>query len=571
MQCIQPTVLAVFLAATLAMRPGAAQEEAPPRIDARIYEEGALLRIARPQGAQGRWVLLDDRGALKRQGVYRPGEEALYVGDLSPGAYFLFSNLSEDRTPNIDSGPQGRAAFLVVAPIEQPLPEDHYLVVNQPLMLRPLSEGEEPGLSDREAFVLDAMQRLGIRRLRCSFALDRVRRGAEAWDFRQIEALLREAENRAVKFIAVLGRSNGTADMPRPNADEFEDFDRLNELAAQDASYVEDLLRRFGFRLDVFALWPQPNTLSFPAPAHRLVTRVGPTYRVLKERSPYCSVSLGGLAAQPNDPAALSRADFVADVLTKARGLFDVLDAQAEGSLREAMAFRQVLDEAVDKVAESIRQSTPDEAEGDRAAAMMRDIPRAVSIGACSAGPDTIAAQRRQAVELVKKVVLFRHRRYHYFGVGPILETDSPGASGIDTREAQTGARALFAGPDAWPRIAAGALHQALRRIAGARVVDSLRYSDEKVRICGFENRDVTILAAWAPLRPDDAREDKRMVVELFWPDDIQGRVYDMMGRDLTDRHLKNIDEAARIKRLFLVDVEPLWLVVPTPASSVRW
>ena len=566
-------VVAGFLAAALApvgafaqAAPLAVPEDISPT-QGRIFEEGTLIRLPVPEGASERWAVTDDQGRVQREGTLRVNERALYLGDLERGVYYLFWGLGKRETPGLITGPERRASFLVVP--DRPAPvEDHYVAVNQPDMVEPLSEGAEPVLSREQRFTIEAMSYLGIRRLRSSFARDRVRKGAGAWDFRQVAKLVDYAELRGVRFIAVLGRSTGGG-----KADVTAGGNGTGEEAQADADYLRALLRRFGFKFDVFALWPEPNTLSFAGEAYLFVQRVEPVYRVLRARSPYSSISLGGVAPEINDPSGISRSDFMHALFAKGAGLFDVLDICAEGTLEESRAFAMRVDELMRRFIPRVQPSEVSAASRDAVIDQRRQVfkPRAVSNGALSAGEDTIADQRRQAAQIVEKMVWFRHHRYHYFALGAMIDPAGTGASGVDRREDRRGAIGLFSGGEFYPRIAAGAVGEAVQRLAGVRVAEPLRYQSDTVEIYGFERGDETVLAGWAPDIADDLRTEKRMVVEMFWPEEVEGQVYDMLGREVTGERLRNVDEAARIKRLFLVGTEPAWLVVPVRADAIRW
>ncbi len=512
----------------LSLNFSAAAQQAVLRIasDNCLFTEGDLARLELPPQAQGRWMLLDGLGKQLRYGQLADGEHVLYFGGLKNGIYYLFWWNRQDWTPDLDTQTADRLSFLLLPKPPDP-PGDPFFAANQPGLAADLKAGRNTPDSDY-AFTLNALARLGIRRLRTSLAhadlCDPAKPGETDW--RVFDQFTNDTAARNIRFIALLGGASNPSqatDAPPPNAEE-------------NAAYLQALLMRDGLKTDEFALWNEPNGPSFPGDATAWGTLAQMEYNAIKIRSRRATVALGGIAPVSTKPT------FLPDLFKNPEArLFDVLDFRADGALSDAKKINALLDQ--------LTRDTP-----------FALKPRAISHAAFPCANNSIRYERLQASETLKKLIWARYHNFHYFTAAQLLDpTDDKAGAGLFARTS--------AGPDpGQPRLQALAWVTALQRLSNAQPTENWAFESQDLEVYSFSRQKETILAAWIP--QERRAGGKRSVASFHWPEGAQAELYDLTGERVTSQRLKSHTGGWRY---VLLDIEPLYIVIQAPAAEVTW
>jgi hypothetical protein len=509
----------------------ASAQQGVPRIasDNCLFTEGDLARLELPPQAQGRWILLDAAGKQLRYGQLADGERVLYFGGLKNGIYYLFWWNRQDGAPDLDTQTPDRLSFLLLPKPPDP-PGDPFFAVNQPGLAADLKAGRNTPDSDY-TFTLNALARLGIRRLRTRLTqadlCEPSKPGEINW--RTFDQLTNDTTARNIRLIALLGgASSPQTSNPAGNA-------QLPD-AQQTAAYLQALLMRDALKTDEFALWNEPNGPSFPgdAAAFRSFAQTG--YDTVKIRSRRATVALGGIAPVSTQPT------FLPDLFKSPEATFlDVLDFRADGTLADAKKFNALLDQ--------LTRNTP-----------FALKPRAVSHAAFPCANNSIRYERLQASETLKKLIWARYHNFHYFTAANLLDPpDDKTGNGLFAR--------TTAGPDpGQPRLQAFAWVTALQRLSNAQPTENWAFEGPTLEVYSFSRQKETLLAAWIP--QNRRAGGKRAVASFHWPEGAQAELYDLTGERVTSQRLKSHTGGWNY---VLLDIEPLYIVVPAPAAEVTW
>ncbi|HUT24125.1 MAG TPA: hypothetical protein VM492_07280 [Sumerlaeia bacterium] len=576
------------IAAMLAVSPARCAAQSAGLTAQGLFRPGGLIRLALPEEAdgvgeaggageaEGRWVIVDDRCRAIRNGVLKPGERALYLGDLGVGGYFLFWGLEEGdarlrgANPRVDMGPRKRLCFFVLPESDRSVTDD-FFAVNQPGMARAAREGRTGPDSDY-AFVLSATARLGTRRLRTELERSIVLGSGEEYDWQAFDRLVSDMAANGIRLVAQMGDGhNGgsssepspaippgpgqegttlsrTADSrPAPGSGEASALRGEAYAGATSRDFARDLLRRFGFKLDQFVLGGEiGGEVPRLASVHDFTARIGPVHTMVKTRSPKAWVMLGGLAPGPDGVTFAAGERFLRALFNEGVGSFGVIDHRADGPLFDVRRLTSALDDLL--------RGTGSE-----------NKPRAVSSAAVSSGKDSVEDQRRQAAETIEKLVWFRHRGYLQFAVSRLLDTETrlgEGGAGLFSRPSGSGERP----PE--PRLLALAWAHAVQRLAGSRPVEDLGFASETIESYAFSRRRETVLAVWMPKRSDKRPSEERIAAAFSWPDDAKAEIYDLLGHAVTGERLRR---QGKEQFFVLVDLEPAYIVVDARADQVGW
>ncbi len=526
--CIELCILFVFTFSASAQQPAEAEVPLMRRqVEACVFEPEQLIRIPLPEGASGNWAVVDDEGRRVRYGLFREGERAMYLGDLKAGIYYLFWGLGDDEIPTVVQGPENRLAFLVM-PEGRPAMTDHFFAARQPELIREMQSGE----SDARA-VTELMARLGTPRLRLYLDAPTMRDVDNPteinWD--EIDELEREATERGVRFVAVLG---GNPRSPIPVVQQV-------ETALVNQAFVRELLRRFGFKFDAFALHSSPNSpTSFTGSPEQFSAFITPVFKEIKLRSPFATIALGGLSSSKDLVGFTGEAESLRTFVSTS---FGILDWEAAGTLEQTRALYKELQVLI--------TDTP--AAGK---------PQGISRSTMGSIDDSINGQRFQASQTIKKMVWARSKGMYQFTADYLVEPtmEQPSRTGLFWRGSD--------GERLRPRMLAFAWGNAARRLSGAQNVSEKSYVGDAFEIYTFARGQGTVLAAWVPERPNDTRPDKRAVVTLRWPDGVAARATDMMGRPLPEHYLQRQDENTYN---LVVDVDPVFVELNVTPVNVTW
>ncbi|MBN1867172.1 hypothetical protein JW916_07740 [Candidatus Sumerlaeota bacterium] len=510
-----------------------------------VFAESDLIQVPLVSGETGTWILVDDRAQEIRRGRIETGVRSLLFSSLPPGGYFVLWGESTEAV-RLDAPASANRLGFVVRPGAGPLPEDHFFAVNQPGLIEEAKAGRAGGDSDC-AFAFAAMKSLGIRRFRTPFLPDPPRNSGDDYDWRALDRLERDASEAGVRFIAVLDVEPRLV-LALPEAQKRVPTDKTARARA--------LLRRYGFKLDEFSLCDELTPDLYArrlgdglgrSQAGELLEGIASVGAALKVRSPQCVVSLGCLVV----PAAADAA--TKNFLDASAGACDVLDYRADGTFADFVRTTEALDRLVERTGWMAKY-------------------RAVGCAGIAVGQsESIAAQRVQASETIRKLVWARSLGYRYFAAARL--TDARFSSERGGLGAEKGT--AFFDANRSPRLVAGAWAHAVVRLGGTAPVARLRFHGDRIEIHAFEREGETILVVWAPETMDrraesaePARADRRGVVSLLWPEEIGGEVYDPMGRRAgADRLRKKTGR----ERYFLADSEPAYLVLATPSETVSW
>ncbi len=524
-----PLFFFVFLVFPVSAQPPDTSDQSPMRqaLETCVFKPQQLIRIPLPTDVSGYWAVLDDAGHRLRYGLFREGERAMYLGDLSVGIYYLFWGLEEGQTPTVAQGPEKRLAFLVL-PESNPPMTDHFFAARQPELISEMKSG----LSDAQA-VTEIMARLGTPRLRLYVDASTMRDATNPAeiDWELLDTLEREATGHGVRFIAVIG---GNPRSPVPVVQQ-------PEAALVNQAFVRALLRRFGFKFDAFALHSAPNSPeSSTGSAEQFAAFIGPVYKEIKQRSPFATIALGGLASSNDLVGFMGQADQLRTFVSTS---FDILDWEAAGTLEQTRALYKELQVLI--------TDTPAAAK-----------PQAISRSTMTSIDDSINGQRFQASQVLKKIIWARSKGMYQFCADYLVEP---------TGEKLSRTGLFWRGPDGdslRPRMQAVVWANAVRRLSGALAVTDKTYVADAFEIYTFSRGEGTVLAAWVPELPNDTRPDKRAVVTLRWPDGVTARVTDMMGRPLPENYLQR--QAENTYNL-VVDVDPVFVELNVAPINVSW
>jgi hypothetical protein len=510
---------------------------AAPSADQRIAEEGQPFRLPLPDGWTGDWTLTDDRGEQVREGSIPQGDRSVTFADLKQGIYYLFPGGVHRATALAWTGK--RLSFLVV-PHSGRIPEDHFFAVNQPEMTRMAAGTDRKDPASPYCFTLDAMQRTGIHRLRTALPWPDAEPKQGTFDWKTFDALDQDISRAGVRLIATLGGTPAWAAVKPPvNDPRFSDPKTRLALPAADpknaAEYVNALLRQYGFKLDEFAAWDRPYGPRYAGTPASYSLRLQSVYTAIKTRLPYSGIAFGGVGAEP-----LRDRTFVRTLIDTASTSYDVLDLSVEGDYRAMKDLVRDLDAAI--------AETP-----------AAERPRAVAYASIVPESETLAEQHRVARELLKESVYAHYREYRYFAY----------AAMVDPVREDAGPVGFFSSIDRCPRASIAAWLESLLRIGKTKPIARLGFEGDNVTTYAFDrNGESVVLVAWVPLRDNDLRSDKRVAITLYWPDEADARVLDMMGRDITAKNLRSVKSG---EYHIMVDVDPIYIVVDTPMADVGW
>ncbi|HBF34289.1 TPA: hypothetical protein DDW35_06970 [Candidatus Sumerlaeota bacterium] len=466
-----------------------------------LFPWGTAARIPKPTGVTGNWVLLDAQGYHVQESVFSATETFLSFPGLPEGAYYLFWDYPTSGLPSLNAPFAKRISFVVLPP-ESNQPADHFFAVNHLNLATDLLRSK--GIPEAEFLLpFEALSRLGIHRMRVDISAETAApKRKHEYDFRAVDQVVKAAGDRGVRLIAMLG---------------------------QDPEYPTELLRKYEFQLDEFTL---RSAIAKQAPAIFL-EKSAPIYRALKERSPYCDITIGGL---PTDGTLLP------NLLQKYDKAYDGLDFTADGSLI-----------AAEKLTGDIRTLVPN-ADAQNKALI-------IASAGCSVGNDSINEQWAQAHETLKKMFWFKYQGYRYFSnavlIDPEKDTNNFGLFSAPTRDFPP-----------QPRLLAAAWARAIANLANAKPIKRLGYSGPKVEAFAFARPDSVIVTAWVPQVSGDTRTDKRSAITLRWPNDTSAIVQNILGQNVTTHRL--------VKRApgqfdLVLNEDPVYLIISTSQENVGW
>lgn len=524
---------------------GSAQSTFPELLQKqRVFSSGKDVKLTLPTGVRGVWVILDDAGRKLRDGEFAKGEKILYLPGFESGIYYLYWNIDLTGPASASVGPQNRLSFLIL-PRTGNLSVDDYFAVNQVGMVRGARNAQTLKQTDY-AFVLNALGYMGIHRLRTGFERDLVFSGQTSGkaDWGLVDRIiLRDSPVRGLRFIAQI-EGNTTPATPQMHPP------RDPKLGAD---YLGLMADRYKMKVDIYSLWAEPNGTTFPGTARHFVDQIAPWYDKLKVRAPLSLVTLGGIAADPQNVTQPANPEFLHEVFLHGAPYFDLLDHPADGTFAEARKMK----EAVDKLLEG----TPSETK-----------PRAISTAAFPSARGSIDDERLQARELVKKLAWFRHFGYRFFAAASLL--DDPAATtprAVTTPIIPAGSGFFMRGatPDERrPRMQTHAWIETFIRLNSASAVMELKHANEFLEIYGFKRKNETVLVAWVPDRLDDVRAEKRVAATIQWPVGSRVKLFDMLGHDVTETRLK-----PRVGPLnyVMLNLEPLFVEISAAPGKVAW
>lgn len=530
------------------------QEVAPGDPPDFIYPMDRQIQLPVPDNASAGWAILDHDGKLVKKGRLNVGEETLYFDGLTSGVYYFFHGLSEAEVPNERSSLDVASSFLLVAPPDA-LPEDHFFAVAFPHAASFMEAGTAEAESLR--FLFRAMPWLGIHRLRTHFGpryapVQSVEEGVAVRDWSLLDRLVGMAEYRKVRFIAVLddapealsGKNTGglAPALPPPDgpAASAESDDAVSGSLVDDG-YAKALMRHFGFKLDEFTLWPQPNREGRFFSARQWIQRLDPVYTMIKRRNRFASVSLGGLDVDKARMQFAGSPAFLDAVFHGGAPFYDVIDIPAPGNFQDSKKLALDL------------QKRSEASPANRKA-------RAVSAAAIPPSQANIAGQYAQASDLLKKIVWYRFHNYRYFTLEK-LSSRGGETSGLFAADPET--------DNFYPRMTAAVWLHAISLLGNAKALEDLGHASEKSEIYAFEQYKKTIFVGWMPLpnAPSD-NETRRIAVTLLWPDEARARVLDILGKDITSRRYV---QRAPGKHDVILTEEPVFIVVNQTGDGVGW
>ena len=492
-----------------------------------VFREGELVQVEVSWSRARHWRIVDDCGRVVRHGELEMGQRTLRLAGLPPGGYFLVWRSATESLQTETLATHTLCSFLIL-PVPPPVPEDHFLAISHPDMI----DDARSGNSDY-AFVFPAMKLLGIRRLRIEFAPPRlIGEDSDSIDWGPLDRIDRDAAEARVRLIAVLD-ADATDSPEAGNAGEAPDVP------------ARALMHRYGFRLDEFALCSgiRMDALDDPT-AKRILARMAPAYSTLKARFARCSVALGDLMPPyVSQPVAKS-------FLIESAQFCDVLDYRIPGTLGDARRATQDLDRLVEKTAWEKRH-------------------RAISDASVVTGTtESLATQRFQAVETIKKLVWARHLGYRYFVAAPLFDPEQSSTPTVSNVAMGPG---FFSNPDVAqrvrsPRLVAGACAHAIMRLAGSRAAPRLAYRDDTMEIYGFERPGETVLVFWTP--ESGSGKAGKTAISLFWPVNASAEAYDLMGRRADHDRVRAKTEG---EHYVLVDPDPAYLVVAARSDAIFW
>lgn len=502
-----------------------------------LYPAGQLVRLPLPQDAQGQWTLYKGTQETDRQGRLRPNEKALYFGDLSPGIYYVVWQGEGSET--------SRSLGFLLLPPEGKDPEDHFFAANQPGLA-------ETARQDSSAFIftLEAMEKLFLHRLRLNMA-PRFQRTQDdqgattvtySWGlYDQIQQTTRE---RNIRLIAVLGETEPRNTGPevgdllllpeanRPRLPQHPRNERGSVQRGLTADYVRQMLRHYGFQLDEFALWPEPNR-QFSAP-RRWLDRLEPVGAMLQKRSPYSAVALGGLALAEGGQRFYQADLWMPVLLEGGNPWYNVIDFPMKESWEEGRSLEKRLTAWLHG-----REA------GKKAWALCHLAPTG------KAGLNRREAQWTQARETAKWLAWCKFQNYRYVAAAALWEEAPEGQALFLRRE-----KDLFE-----PRAVAGVWRQShvvLGHKKGIRFFENAAYV-----LLKLEGRKETTLVGWT--RPG---QDRPLLVELQSREGLQVRAEDMMGADVTAGKMKALPDN-RLEALFSED--PLYVRISGVGEGIGW
>jgi hypothetical protein len=393
-----------------------------------------------------------------------------------------------------------------------------------------------------------------MRRLQCSFGPEHApavgRSGDEiVRDWGLLDRLVGMASFSKLRFVAVLEDPPGAplsakstlAAGLRPALPPVEDPSIAPEAPANalDESYVRDLTRHFGFKLDEFLIQPGPNRSDRFVSIEAWAKWAKPLYQAVKARNRLACVAVGPLETLP-DYSGFAHPDLVEGLLFgPGAAWFDALDHPAEGGLDRSKRLALAL------------ATTRGDAPAKEVAVHRASIRRP---------DDSIAGEFVQAAEMAKKIVWFRHRGYRRLAAGELIDNE-PLGEGFFTRRS--------AGADPEPRMVAAAWVQAVERLAGSRPLGQFGFAADTHEIYAFERLGETVFVAWVPVPEGrEAGGDRRIAVTLKWPDGTAAQVLDILGRDALSQRL--VRRSAGKFDIILTE-QPVYVVVPATGKAVGW
>ncbi len=487
-----------------------------------IFSESNMISLSIPQSrSENNWALLDADGKNIRQGTLSETDNNLYLANLAPGPYRLFWNWADKNPPNKKTATSSSKGLLVLAKKFGP-PEDAYFSIGQSGMALDAWRSENNRINYQTT--LQTLQTLGVHRLATEFDHRLALADDGTWNWTGYDQLMADSESHGLRFIAQLDSAQG-----------------------DDAEFARALLRQYGFKLDMFTLSRQTIQGQTQADAMDIINTHSPVFSMLKKRSAYAMVGLGGLRLPRSDLKFIALDPFLETLLGPqgAGKSFNLLDLQVQNNHADARRSHLILEEFIDRTSSS-------------------KLPRAAYGRDISAGNDSLKAQRYQAAELVKMLVFFRHKKYQHFNYAPLIDPDSEHPTGLIRSVTHD------------PRLALAAWANTMAQLSTTKPIRRLGFTRDHIEIYTFALGNKTWIVAWIP----QGRKNKTQIATFHWAGDPQQITRDIFGKDISAetktrieqyRQSDNVAPPKPDEHQILIDKEPIFVEIATHVENIDW